>query len=90
MTWVARGNGAKYDVATGEGARLPFLGSGVSESCLADDQSTTSITLTPAPGTRASFWYLVRARNSGCGVGTYGFSYVRRAPGAERVLTVCP
>jgi hypothetical protein len=80
----------KYDVSTGDGARLAFLGSGVGESCLVDNQSGTSATVPLSPATGAMFWYLVRARNNACGVGTYGFGYQRPSPSAERILTVCP
>jgi hypothetical protein len=90
LTWNSRTGSAKYDVATGIGAQLAILGSGSGENCLADDQSNNSLTVAPVPAPGAMFWYLVRARNNTCGVGTYGFAFHPPQPAVERILTTCP
>ena len=88
--WSSRGSGAKYDLATGSLAALPTLGSGAGESCLVENQNTTSAQATQTPTPQAGFWYLVRARNNGCGLGTYGFQYPHGSPPVERIVAVCP
>jgi hypothetical protein len=90
LTWNTRSGSEKYDVATGIGTQLAILGSGSGENCLADDQSNNSLTVAPAPAPGTLFWYLVRAQNSFCGVGTYGFAYRPPPPATERILTTCP
>ena len=90
LSWNSLTGSAKYDVAAGVGSQLAVLGSGAGESCLVINQSNTSLTIAPTPAPGALFWYLVRAHNNSCGVGTYGFAYHPPAPAAERILTTCP
>jgi hypothetical protein len=90
LTWSSRGSSAKYDVATGLGSQLSSLGNGAGESCVSDDLSGTFVTVSPSPGPGVLFWYLVRAKSGGCGVGTYGFDYQPQGLPEERNLMVCP
>lgn len=80
------GTGTSYDVMYGDLSQLGNLGSGSSESCLANDHAATQIidpTPTPAPG--AGWYFLVRARNN-CGNGTYGTN----SAGQPRQTVICP
>jgi hypothetical protein len=80
----ASGVGTVHQVLRGLTQDLP-VGSGSSETCLA--QGLTGATLTDAevPPLDAAFWYLVRGVNT-CGHGSYGFA----STGSERTSLSCP
>ena len=90
LAWAGRGANTKYDIASGVGAQLASIGSGSGESCVSNNLSGTSLTVSTVPGQGVLFWYLVRAKNNTCGVGTYGFQYQPPALADERTLAVCP
>jgi hypothetical protein len=78
--------GTTFDVIRGRVSALPVGSQPGLENCIAQNIAATQTTdaITPSAGT--SFWYLVRERVAGCGVGTYGES----SAGADRISSACP
>nr|MCU0223957.1 hypothetical protein [Acidobacteriota bacterium] len=87
LAWDAGVSGPTrtWDVLKGDLRQLP-VGTGPNESCLAQATpgTTASDPATPAPN--RGFWYVVRERVAGCGIGTYG----NASSGAQRTSTACP
>ena len=77
------GTGARYDVVRGSIDQLP-VGSGSDETCLAFDQSATTLVDPLVPASRRGFYYLVRATNA-CGTGAYGSDSTLE----PRITTAC-
>jgi len=61
------------------------VGTGAGEACLQQSTTLTSATDTDVPAVGRGFWYLVRERVPGCGIGSYGF-----ATGGEEITAECP
>ncbi len=78
------GSGTVHQVLRGVVSQLP-VGTGGSETCLAEGLPGTSITDDATPVAGSAFYYLVRGENA-CGAGTYG----RTSRDAERTSTACP
>jgi hypothetical protein len=78
------GSGARHDVVRGTLAQLP-PGSGLAETCLANDTPARALTDATSPAAGTGFYFLVRASNA-CGTGSFGSS----SAGAPRNTGVCP
>ncbi len=87
MAWDSGVSGPTrtYDVLKGDLRQLP-VGTGPNESCLAQAISGTTASDTATPAPNRGFWYVVRERVAGCGIGTYG----NASSGAQRTSTACP
>ena len=85
---IAAGPGTVHDVVRGLLSQVP-IGAGAAESCFASGIATNTISDSSIPPESDAYWYLARARNA-CGTGTYGYSSVNGAPGAERATSTCP
>ncbi|HEX5043797.1 MAG TPA: choice-of-anchor tandem repeat NxxGxxAF-containing protein [Candidatus Polarisedimenticolaceae bacterium] len=91
VTWDAvtdQDAGTLYQVVRGSLAALPVGSLPGTETCLAEETSTSVVEAT-VPASRSGFWYLVRAKHSG-GTGTYGYARQDGVPAAERVSEACP
>jgi Lamin Tail Domain/Cohesin domain len=91
LSWdsgIAAGPGTVHDVARGLVSQFP-IGAGAAESCFASGIAANTITDSSIPPESDGYWYLARARNV-CGTGTYGYSGVNGAAGAERITSTCP
>lgn len=78
--------GTTFDVVRGRISALPVGSQPGSESCIAQNIATTQTTDATMPTVGTSFWYLVRERVAGCGVGTYG----KTSSGSNRNSSACP
>jgi len=86
LTWDAVPYpGVTYDLLRGNLHELP-VGSGAGEACMQQSTSLTTATDTDLPVAGRGFWYLVRERVPGCGIGTYGMA----SSGAEQLSAECP
>ena len=78
VAWTAQGAGVVYDVATGSLLDLATAGGFTGASCLADDETGSSVDdvrADPPPGD--GYHYVARAAKAAC-IGSYG------APGTPR------
>ena len=84
IAWTLPTGGTRSDLVRGLLSCLPLSPTGIYETALVQNQSTsTSLdTAVPAPGT--GYWYLARARNA-CGAGRWGFEAVNGLAAVLRV-----
>ncbi len=78
--------GTTYDVLRGRIPGLPVGSQPANETCVATGLAAPQAIDATKPAAANAFWYLVRERVAGCGVGTYG----KTSSGAERVSATCP
>lgn len=87
LTWTptapAYGSATIQDVVRGALAGLP-VGSGATETCLADAEPGANLSDATVPTIGTGFWYLIRARNP-CGNGGYGSA----SDGTPRSTATC-
>ncbi len=89
LAWSELAPGIAYDVVKGVVAELP-VGAGSSEQCLEYGTSGLSVNDFGVPDPWQVHWYLVRARDAVCSVGSYGFEFNSGTPLPERSTAICP
>jgi hypothetical protein len=89
VSWSPGTGASWYDVLRGRVATLPVGSDFSSETCIANDVTTTSADDSETPLAGVAYWYLVRGE-SACGMGTCGFRSYRGTPMGERNGVACP
>jgi hypothetical protein len=92
LSWSAVGSAQNYDAARG-GLNTLRSSSGdftsSTDSCLANNTSTTPVADSGVPAVGAGYWYLVRGSNCG-GVGSYNESVVSQSGSRDAEIAASP